>query len=230
MSTGMTEFCDEIQQAHDDLGHTLGWRFLGSKPETLSPDTRLALFALNPGESTYHPPIPYNANGNMYRVETWWPKHQRAGLQRQVQLLYAGIAAQLGADRDTFMDESLVSNFCPFRSRSWATLVNPRESIAFSERLWARVLTLVHPDVIVCLGSPAMKHMSPIVSSLHGNYREDGHPVNWEGRTYTVRHYPSVMMLGLPHLSQYKIFGREESRQATEAIVSTIAMEMRRQG
>ena len=59
------------------------------------------------------------------------------------------------------MDETLALSFCPFRSPDWKTLVNKEASIEFSQHMWARVLEIVKPRAIVCLGGEPAHYLDP---------------------------------------------------------------------
>jgi hypothetical protein len=45
----------------------------------------------------------------------------------------------------------------------------------------------------------------------------------WGDRTYELRHYDTVMLVTIPHLSQHPIVGRSESQEAVDRIVSAVA-------
>lgn len=237
MSDVLARFKECIELAYERLGHQLGWRFLYTPARTLSPDTRLAFVALNPGDDEYHDPILSVEKGNAYRidVEDWWAARQQAGLQTQVRLLYEDLAKRIeGATWKTLMDEqTLALNFCPFRSPGWPPLVSPEESIEFSRRMWARVLELVGPSVIVCLGRDPMRYLGPVLRArgAASTGPPDKRPVAWGNVTFTVARYSAtpgeVTMVGLPHLSRFGIFGRRESQHATTEIVDTISAALR---
>ena len=235
MSDVLAQFKESIESAYDRLGHQLGWRFLYTPARTLAPDTRLAFVALNPGDDKYHEPILSVEEGNAYRVERWWGVRQEGGLQTQIRHLYVELAKRTeGATADELMDQTLALNFCPFRSPGWPPLVRPEESIEFSRRMWATVLDIVEPSVIVCLGSDPMRYLDPVVRA-HGAVPTgptEKRPVGWGNVKYAVARYAKtpreVTMVGLPHLSRFRIFGRPESRRATTEIVDTISAALQR--
>jgi hypothetical protein len=234
MSDTIAQFKEWIEAAYDRLGHQLGWRFLYTPARTLAPDTGLAFVALNPGDDEYHEPILSVEEGNAYRVERWWGVRQEGGLQTQIRHLYVELAARSdGATWEQLMDQTLALNFCPFRSPSWPPLVSPEESIEFSRRMWARVLEIVEPSVIVCLGSDPMRYIDPVHRARGAvpTGLAEKRPVGWGNVKYAVARYTKtpgeVTMVGLPHLSRFRIFGRPESRQATTEIVDTISAALR---
>jgi hypothetical protein len=234
MSDVLAQFKESIEVAYDRLGHQLGWRFLYSPARTLAPETILAFVALNPGDDKYHEPILSVEEGNAYRVERWWGVRQERGLQTQIRHLYVNLAARSGgATWEELMDQTLALNFCPFRSPGWPPLVSPEESIEFSRRMWANVLEIVEPSVIVCLGSDPMRYLDPVLRA-HGAVPTgltEKRPVGWGNVKYAVARYTKapgeVTMVGLPHLSRFRIFGRPESRHATAEIVDAISAALR---
>jgi hypothetical protein len=234
MSDVLAEFKESIESAYDRLGHQLGWRFLYTPARTLAPDTRLAFVALNPGDDKYHEPILSVEEGNAYRVERWWGVRQEGGLQAQIRHLYVELAKRSdGATWEELMDQTLALNFCPFRSPGWPPLVRPKESIEFSRRMWARVLGIVEPSVIVCLGNDPMRYLDPVVRARGARPTgpAEKRPVGWGDVKYAVARYTSprreVTMVGLPHLSRFRIFGRPESQLATTQIVNSISAALR---
>lgn len=235
----LAQFRESIELAYDRLGHQLGWRFLYTPASTLAPSTRLAFVALNPGDDKYHDPILSVEEGNAYRVERWWGARQQSGLQFQIRCLYQALAERDGGKTwDVLMDETLALNFCPFRSPSWDRLRRKKESIEFSQRMWARVLEIVEPSVIICLGVAPMRYLDRVLRLRRAHLKgQESHPIEWgrtdtsEGVTYKVGRYSTthgeVTMLGLPHFSRYPIFGRPESRRATTEIVDVVSAALR---
>jgi hypothetical protein len=219
----LAPFVERIDAAYRRLDHVLGWRFLYTPAATLAPGTRLAFVGLNPGDAEYHPPIASSEAGNAYRLERWWGARQD-GLQQQILRLYDGIAGQAAAEA---MDATLALNFCPFRSPTWQALASPRESVAFSQAMWAAVLDICTPRAVVCLGAAPMRYLDPVLlatGATRGSLRR--YDVGWGSVTYAVAEYATprgpLTMVALPHLSRFRIFGRSQSRPATDAIVATL--------
>lgn len=228
-----TEINREIALEHKRLDHRRGWRFLYTPARTLAPETRIAFVALNPGGGEYERPKPSEERGNAYRIEVDdWQAHGQGGrgLQIQVRLLYDALAERDGSTAEEMMDEqTLALNFCPFRSRSWKELASPKESIEFSQWMWPRVLEKVEPSVIICLGGVSMRYLGRVLLRERKAEltRREAHPVGWGPVKYAVARYATprgeVTMVGIPHLSRFRIFGRAKSEHATTAIVDTIS-------
>jgi hypothetical protein len=91
---------------------------------------------VNPGGSSYGHPIESVEEGNAYRIEHWGKGNEPNPLQIQVRGLYELLSEKLGQPSvDNLMDQTLVANFCPFRSPSWDSLPGQAQSVAFSREL-----------------------------------------------------------------------------------------------
>lgn len=223
----------EIEQAYEALGHRLGWRFLYSPARTLSENTGLMFSGINPGGGHYGHPAPSVEKGNAYRVERWGKHGQPNGLQVQVRLLYEGLAEKLDQPATGLMDSTLATNFCPFRSPSWDRLPRKAESVAFSERLWTSVFEHISPRVIIRLTGTPFEHFEDVLRRK-GFERTDTQkePVRWGNVTYSSSRHESengnVLMVRLPHLSRYKIFGRPQSQHAPDRLIEEITHTLRK--
>lgn len=227
-----------IAREYRRLDLKLGWRFLYTPACTLASETPLAFVGLNPGDDKYRDPILSVENGNAYcqQIEDWWGPRQQACLQTQVCRLYESLAAELGTTTEKLMNhQTLAMNFCPFRSQRWDQLdrQTKNELIAFSRGMWARVLEIVEPRVIVCLGKEPMRYLGRVLEARGARPAgpEQRTSAGWGNCTYGIRCYTTsygqVTMVRIPHLSTYTIFGRPESEPATTDIVSTISKALR---
>lgn len=219
-----------IEHAYQELGHELGWRFLYTPERTLSPETRLAFVAANPGGGVHRPPMPSSENGNAYRLEKWGKHGAPKPLQVQVFRLFEEVSLRLeGSSPERLMDETLTGNLCPFRSPSWADLHNRARSIAFSMDLWHSVLEHIQPRAVVCLGGDAARGFTEGLENH--DWRLVGQPdepkVGWGAVTYQIAKYESprgrMLIVRLPHLSTFKIFGRAECCESIDRLTTAIA-------
>jgi hypothetical protein len=232
ISPGLAPFVARIEQAYASLGHELGWRFLYGPARTLAPGARLVFVGLNPGGGRYHPPMPSVEEGNAYRVERWGGRARVNPLQLQIGLLYGELARKLGESSPTqLMDETLAVNFCPFRSRSWETLASPVQSIAFSRAQWRSLLDVARPAAIVCLGDLAARHVGAVLGEQGSAARAARKlPVGWGNVTCALTHYDAAdtrtLLVRLPHLSRFGIFGRPASAAAVEVLTDAIVTAM----
>ncbi|WP_292051769.1 MULTISPECIES: hypothetical protein [unclassified Brevundimonas] len=112
------------------------------------------------------------------------------------------------------------ANFVPFRSPAWADLHDPKGAIAFSRNLWTEVLENSPARLFMSLGKAA----GPQVAAVVGATYESSHPVGWGKHKIDVyRNDRNQIVLALPHLSRFRIFGNGRT-QAAE-VVKTAARE-----
>jgi hypothetical protein len=218
-----------IRDTYHRLGHRWGWRFLASPARTLSPETRLAFVGLNPGGARYEPPQVSVEEGNAYRVERWGPGRSLNRLQVQMGCVYDAIASRSAADASAaeLMDGTLAGNFCPFRSPGWQQLTNRSASVRFSRALWSDVLEIAHPRVLICFGT-VNDYLAGILE--RGRSRYNGTPeigsVGWGDVTYSLTHYEGAigktLLVPVPHLSRFGIFGRPQSPHAVDRVCVAI--------
>jgi hypothetical protein len=219
----------DIQQAYEEFGHTLGWRFLYTPAETLNPKAPLLFAGLNPGGRAFESPQASSEGGNAYRIEPWGIAGRLNRLQEQVCGLYERIAANSsGWNRDGLMDASLAANYCPFRSADWASLPRKRESVVFSRNLWRRLLASSLPPLIIALTERVAAELQYVLITLGGSqYFHEYRPVGWGSVTYSVRQIRvaerTVLIIGLPHLSRFAIIGRAFSESAVSEMARIAA-------
>ncbi|BAY22583.1 hypothetical protein NIES2100_23460 [Calothrix sp. NIES-2100] len=229
-----TDAVAQIEDAYDELNHKLGWRFLYSPSRTLSSNVPIFFAGLNPGGNSYEPPKASVEEGNAYLVEGWKDVHHHDKLQRQVCLLYEKVANKLGTvNRDILMDNSLVTNFCPFRSSDWKSLPNRKKSEEFSRKLWFHLLThIVHPSVFICLTHKTFDEFRNLLLQLgYVEQQSVSKLTGWKDTTYTktylVRDNHDVLMLRLPHLSRFSIIGdKPKYSAAVEDFTDAIARQI----
>lgn len=228
MTPDITPFVERIERAYDELGHELGWRFLNGPAQTLSLDTRLAFVGLNPGGDVFHPPQASVEAGSAYRVERWGPGHALNPLQVQVRRMFDELARKLGAPSSQLMDDTLAWNFCPFRSPDWDRLANRARSLAFSAELGTSVLAVARPRAILCLGDIVDRQLG-VVLEAGGLQRTEAQrlPTGWGTISYGLTRYASAdgstLVVRLPHLSRFAIFGRPASRAAVDGLTDAVA-------
>lgn len=218
---------DDIRKGYGRCKPRLGWRFLYTPRRTFRPDIGIAVVALNPGGGNYAAPSPSFEEGNAFRLENWrrgpGPKGPNP-LQKQVRALFTLIAAAHGDQNvDRLLDESLVANLCPYRSSSWAKLEPKSRSLEVSKGIWRRAFSIIRPKVLITLGSIVARE----VRNLNPDWFGKGCGVRaiatgWGSTRCTVSQAPrgGPLVIELPHLSRFKVFGREAG-QAFERQLST---------
>lgn len=220
-----------IEAAYVRLDHELGWRYLNAPARTLAAETELAFLGLNPGGSRYEPPHRSVEAGLAYRVERWGPRNTLNPLQLQVRLLFDGLAAALNTETPELMDGTLAWNYCPFRSPSWDTLPRRQDSIAFSRELATDILEVARPRVIMCLGDVPSREIRWVLEHHAHELQDDmSRPAGWGTVTYGLARYRrdgrATLVVRLPHLSRFAIFGRPASRGAVDELTAAICAEL----
>ncbi len=196
----------KIADEYQRLGHRLGWRFLTTQRRTLR-TAKTALITLNPG-GDYDPPEHGRESsepGSAYLCESWdeCPPGE-ARLQVQVQRLFNW----LGED----LNEALSAHFIPFRSPNYRDLHERKASLEFASSLWRRLLSTIAPTLVISIGGEAFKGIRKILSDIRGApIRQSEFPLGWNKMKATLVRYHQCLLIGLPHLSRFSIFGRSDS-------------------
>lgn len=184
-----------------------GWSFMYT-PEATLDRARMVLIGLNPGGSQLDPPNEwdYSAGENAYVDESW--RDLPAGehhLQQQVRALFdaAGVPG-----RDVF-----AANLVPFRSPSWDRLPDRDGALVFGRALWSELLARTPARLFVSLG----KRAGVEIASLIGAPLRDPVSAGWGAQT--IDRYEADdgrLVLALPHLSRFKLFGGGRTAAADE--------------
>lgn len=228
MNTTFRGAITDIRRGEKRFGHKLGWVFLHTPAITLSRKTRLFLIALNPQHNCYCSPQKSDEEGNAYRLRMW-NGDRRSALQEQVCTFHKMLAKKLNCDWESLMDSSLAGNFCPYASPSWAALSEKKKSIEFSVDLWLRIFRFCAPSVVVCLGKVSFDHIKGV--AIRCRYREVRRPAKsvetgWGQITCTLAEMNGareMLIVGLPHLSRYRIFGRAGADRRFRPLIERVA-------
>lgn len=216
--------CKKIEAAEESLGHELSWRFLATSSRTLSPSSRIAFIALNPGGDR----IPADhgkessESGSAHLHEVW-----KSRLPQQVDGLFKQIASSLKAsDYKSLMDDSLMAYYIPFRSRNYASLKRKEESRAFAFQLWSQIMQKILPELIISIDRRTFSSMHKILTTSNKVEQTGGRemPTGWGNYTASINCYVAprrhIVLVRFPHLSRFKIFNRPESEPYTREIVA----------
>lgn len=222
-----------IEEAYRRLGYELGWRFLNTPKSTFSSKTRMVFMGLNPGGDSFYPPAPSVERGNAFRVEKWpgnGPSHQR-----EVQNLFhkIAIASAYPGGGTALMDETLTSNFCPFRSPSWDALPKKIEAIQFSNQLWGEIFAQLMPPVLILNGNSHLQYMIDLFLSMDFHVLESKELLtgwgNIKARQVRVElGGGSILIMQLPNLARFKIMSSAKCEKQSGIIAKTVAAELKR--
>lgn len=187
-----------IQQAYDELGYEIGWRFM-TCPAGNFENPRVLVISLNPSGRIEHGPRWSQEAGSAYEVESWAGQIAgRAALQIQIQRL----VKHLGVN----FSQVASAHFVPFRSQRWADLANQAAAVQFSRGLWADFVSELQPDFVICLGTTVGSYLP----SLLGVQEMIKKPTGWGKISLSVgtTGYGGQLTV-LPHLGTFKLFSRE---------------------
>jgi hypothetical protein len=230
MNTLFENCIESISNNYERLDHQLGWRFLSVSKEVLNNNPKLAFVSLNPGGDHISPNHPTDSceNGCAYMAERWGnsPAGQ-SPLQRQVQMMFAGISKRTGETSSSLMESSLIGHLVPFRSPSLSKLANKRESFEFGRELWTDIMANLSssPGLIICISRDVYNELTRYVLPSLGAkcINLEAMPTGWGTYTADVDYYEQgerkFAVLRLPHLSRFALFGRPASRMQVNAIL-----------
>lgn len=205
---------DEIQEAYASLGHKWGWSFLAG-PEAQLYTAETVIVGLNPARAQGDSLQDYGSHwdvpeGNVYFSKKWGGGEEYTRLQTQLmrwhELLHLGPTQTIGA------------NFVPFRSRSWAELASPKQSIYFAETLWEDVVSVTPAHLFLTMGKEAAWYLARALGAKSFAHLATG----WGKQTIDVYHAPGDRrIVAMPHPSRFGLFGRGAlSRTAEDSFVA----------
>ncbi|MBA3810049.1 MAG: hypothetical protein H0X27_00075 [Caulobacteraceae bacterium] len=211
MNMDRTEAQALIEDAAKEFDNGLGWSLLYCPWANLS-KSEVALITLNPAGHERSTGVSVE-EGSAFVHQDWLGKGVgRESLQLQVKQL-CDIAA-------VDPDEMLAGCLVPFRSPSWAELPRREEALRFGVSLWRKLLGDRRPRLTFTLGDVAYQQ----IHAIFGAGATKMAPSGW-GKIYiSASDYPGGRLVGLPHLSHYKLFSDNspglERRKILEEILS----------
>lgn len=197
-----------IWQQYDLLGAGMGWRLLYSPTRVLL-GSEVAFIALNPGGSARTDRGTFAVPGSAYVDESWagYPPGQ-SPLQRQVRLLFSSVGIE--------PQKVLAGNLVPYHSPSWKALPRPKEAIAFGRSVWAEIIESAQPNLIICVGAETWRAVSLLVAATPPTRI----PLGWGAVNGMRASFPRGRIIGLPHLSRFRVFGRTKSEAGLRALLN----------
>jgi len=190
-----------------------GWSFMYVPQERLH-TARVMLVGLNPGGRELNPPINewhYEAGINAYVDEAWAGlKPGQHPLQQQVALLFEAT--------DVDASEVFAANFVPFRSPSWRELDDQAGALEFSQNLWRHMISISPACLFLSLGKEAGRQVAAVMDATY----QGSYPVGWGRQTIDkFSNDKGQVVLALPHLSRFRIFGNGRT-QAAKVVAQTV--------
>lgn len=223
----LTRYTTLIRDAYSTLGYTLGWEFLYTPAITLGCPNGFLLLGINPGGDSFG--ITESVEeGNAYLVQQWSPDGTR--LQNQVKAFFDVLAGTFvgGPGQGTaLLNETLTTNFCPFRSPTWRQLPRQAEAIVFSSNLWNQLLSEITPRVILCMGATPYPFLQDALRrQATVSVPERCFPTGWGRFQFAlqvfVRGHQPIVLARLLHFSQYKLMSRAVCVPHVQAFINEI--------
>ncbi len=217
----------DIASAYDRLGLQLGWRFLYGPPSSLLCPNGVMLVGINPGET-----FSVRASvepGNAYLVEHW--SRDGTNLQAQVLQLFEVFARYIGRGRSgrELLDETLTTNFCPFRSPTWAQLSRKREAVNFSRQFWANLVPRINARLIISMGRLPFRQFQRVLTTFASGPAVRELPTGWGKLTFCLQTYShgtrKIVLARIPHLSRYRLMSRPACLPFVGAFAQTIQLQ-----
>jgi hypothetical protein len=229
------EAVKSIDKAYRRIGLKSSWRFLYTPKRTFSKGTRLFFIGTNPGGRHGGKPELSVETGNAYRLERWPADRKDLNkLQTQVCRFFEGLAHELGGGMAGIMDKSLSSNFIPFRGARLAEMDSRKrkQAIDYSISLWTCTLRALRPSVIVCNGRLPFEQFTRILQREGFKGLPKWESTGWKGYNYSTavmkRAGRGILLVYLPHLSTFAIFGRKTNPKDFRPLWKKIAKFLRK--
>ncbi len=144
----------------------IGCRFLYSPPSTFTNNNQLLIAGMNPGREVDMSDRAYpRKDCNAYLWETWT---RNRDYQDRVCNFVKRLTLALGESNwQQFFNNTVTSNFLPFRSESDAALGQARQPARiFAQKLWLRLIPQLGIRTVVCFGGPARDGFTPVLVKL----------------------------------------------------------------
>ena len=195
----------EIEAEYRRRADILGWRLLCSPWQTTS-KADVAFIGLNPGGRIVprgHGELS-TEGGSAYEIEEWagYPKGE-SPLQQQVRALcdLAEVEPRL----------VLAGNLVPFRSPDWKSLRGADSAVKFGLMLWERLLSEARPRLVIAMGSTVQQ---ALCKHFIGSGVPESTLAGWGKLRIFRADHRAFRLVGLPHLSRFRIINRPKSLPA----------------
>ena len=86
--------------------------------------------------------------------------------------------------------------------------------------LWREIFSELRVPIVVCIGADVEKHLYTVLGQPPST---TALPVGWGSETARLSRYESRVVLRLPHLSRFRIFGRAASDEPLRLIQVELA-------
>ena len=208
----INQLMEGLRNTASGLNFREGFKLLYCPYSLMNGDTRILFLSLNPGyaPSHFNKESVSDERGNSYEVEL---SETSSPLNRQfielIQLL--GISS----------DEVLTGAYVPFRTDRWSDLSKHQEkkSLEIANAFWNPLIAR-HP-LTICCGNT-------VFEDVYRNLRSKGAVKKihsgWGNASIKICNHHSNHVIGLPHLSSYRLLSNERSRRVLVKLLSDISV------
>ncbi|MFT6064419.1 MAG: hypothetical protein ACJAYY_000268 [Paraglaciecola sp.] len=216
------------------LNHKIGWRFINSSSETIQNNSGIGIITLNPGGKTYEQPVFALSNRkNAYLDEKWGNfSIGQDPLQIQIKALFREINKRwsYNSDYKELMRDSFMAHLIPYRSNSYDSLSNKKETVLLSKNIWTSFIDskFFNFKIIICIGKKQFEMLVEILTN-ESNYEKIDSKLlstgwgNYQSEISTFSNKTKKFKLVyLQHLSRFKIFNRKEGQESIKKLIDYI--------
>jgi len=192
----------ELRKLGSENELTEGFHLLYNPWELLF-EAKVAFLSLNPGRAPLGKEVELVCEplGNSYKLE-------RDSTKSPLTAQYLQLLELL----ELSPSEVLTAAYIPFRSNRWVDLTEPQKKscLIFSRNFWAEYLK--DKELVICCGSMVFDEVSRLVGCGIDNICV---PSGWGRTQIKLAKFNSgkSRVVGLPHLSSYKLLSRLECRK-----------------
>lgn len=201
----------KIEEIYNPAIHKNGWCMFWSCASALG-TADVVFIGMNPGgqpdsEEHANQKQMFMPDGHCPYIDEVWDGQREEGadkLQKQVVMAFETLNM---TPRD-----GLCGNIVPFRTSNWGALPDKENTLKTCAQIWKRVYAMHPRKVTICMGDETCKTLSKYVLESAVHIKDV--PLSWGKVTASLWKYQNGVMIRLPHLSRYSIFGRPESESA----------------
>lgn len=192
---------DRIETHAEARNVDLGWRFLSCPLQNIDKASTVFI-GINPGgrhRDVANDGLSVEA-GSSYRIERWGEGFEtgKAPLQKQVLALFKLV--------NESPDQVLSGNLIPFRSPSLSELEDVQSATSFGKELWTEIFSRCPAKRVFTMGNQVTQSIAPLL----GITSFEKYPSGWGKVSIRVGEAKGKVLIGLPHLSTFKLLSRHE--------------------
>ncbi len=206
---------ETIERIYNPTIHN-GWCMFGSSAVVLA-KADVVFIGMNPGGS-----LDYEEHADQkqlfmpeghcpYTDEVWDGQSEKGAAKLQKQVVE--VFKTLGLPSPI---EGLCGNIVPFRTSNWKDLSDKENTLNACAQIWKRVYAMHPRKVTICMGYDTCDTLLRYVLGSTKHIKDVR--LSWGSITASLWEYQGGVMIRLPHLSRYSVFGRPESKAALDEI------------